>query len=181
VADINGNNITSNFGSKFDDQPITDLAPVSMHFDGSLSAISSGVACKTESAESVMNLINDSKSVAVINVKPEILPQTKELTVAANNGQGLVNFATAATTWNSINSSGVCGPGVGGDGRESMNGIILETDANIGAAIPRPLFIIPADMCQAVVDQQTDYSTPEVAELIGDDWLQYNLNSIVSM
>jgi HMG (high mobility group) box len=59
---------------------------------------------------------------------------------------------------------------------------VLQTDANIGTSIPRPVFCITPSAAPIVIDQTQDYSTPEVAEMLGNDWLHMNLDtSILSM
>lgn len=58
----------------------------------------------------------------------------------------------------------------------SLDSAIVNIDPTLATLVPRPVLIIP----QAVVvpDAQTnDYSTPEVNEMIGADWLQMNLNN----
>ena len=58
---------------------------------------------------------------------------------------------------------------------EGLNGAIVNVDPTLATMVPRPVLVIP----EAVMtpDTQThDYSTPEVIELLGADWLQMNLN-----
>jgi len=56
---------------------------------------------------------------------------------------------------------------------------IIETDPNIGTAIPRPVFFISPNAAPIVIDQTQDYSTPEVTELLGNDWLHLNLDTSI--
>jgi len=55
---------------------------------------------------------------------------------------------------------------------------IVNIDPSLAALVPRPVLIVPEAVL--VADAQTnDYSTPEVMEMLGADWLQMNLNSAV--
>jgi len=59
---------------------------------------------------------------------------------------------------------------------EGLNDAIVNVDTTLATMVPRPVLVVP----EAVMtpDSQTnDYSTPEVIELLGADWLQMNLNS----
>jgi len=61
---------------------------------------------------------------------------------------------------------------------ESLDDAIVNVDPPLGIVVPRPVLIVPQAM--AVPDAQTnDYSTPEVIELLGADWLQLHLSSTV--
>jgi len=61
---------------------------------------------------------------------------------------------------------------------ESLNGAIVNIDPTLATMVPRPILIIPEAL--AVPDAQAnDYSTPEVIEMLGADWLQMNLSSTV--
>lgn len=60
----------------------------------------------------------------------------------------------------------------------SFDGAIVNVDPSLATMVPRPVLIIPEAI--AVPDSQTnDYSTPEVIEMLGADWLHINLNSAV--
>ena len=59
---------------------------------------------------------------------------------------------------------------------EGLDGAIVNVDPTLATLVPRPVLIMPDAV--AVPDTQTnDYSTPEVIEMLGADWLQLNLNS----
>jgi len=61
---------------------------------------------------------------------------------------------------------------------KSLDDAIVNVDPSLGTVVPRPVLIVPQAI--AVPDAQTnDYSTPEVTEMLGTDWLQLNLNSTV--
>jgi len=63
---------------------------------------------------------------------------------------------------------------------ESLDSAIVNIDPPLATMVPRPVLIIPETLVVPVVvpDTQTyDYSTPEVTEMLGADWLQMNLNS----
>jgi len=61
---------------------------------------------------------------------------------------------------------------------ESLDGAIVNIDPTLATMVPRPILIIPEAL--GVPDTQTnDYSTPEVMEMLGADWLQMNLNTTV--
>ena len=64
------------------------------------------------------------------------------------------------------------------DSTESLDGAIVNIDPTLATMVPRPVLIVPEAI--AVPDTQTnDYSTPEVIEMLGADWLQINFNSTV--
>jgi len=61
---------------------------------------------------------------------------------------------------------------------ESLDGAIVNIDPSLGPVVPRPVLIVPEAV--AMLDAQTtDYSTPEVIEMLGADWLQLSLSSTV--
>jgi len=62
---------------------------------------------------------------------------------------------------------------------ESLDGAIVNVDPSLAMMVPRPILIVPEAV--EVPDTQTnDYSTPEVIEILGADWLQMNINSSVA-
>jgi len=61
---------------------------------------------------------------------------------------------------------------------EGLDDAIVNVDPSLGIVVPRPVLIVPEAV--VVPDTQTnDYSTPEVIEMLGADWLQLNLSSTV--
>jgi len=59
---------------------------------------------------------------------------------------------------------------------ETLSDAIVNVDPSLATVVPRPVLIVPEAV--AVPDTQTnDYSTPEVIEMLGADWLQLNLTS----
>jgi len=61
----------------------------------------------------------------------------------------------------------------------SLDGAIVNVDPTLATMVPRPVLVVPE--AAVVPDAQTnDYSTPEVMEMLGADWLQMNFNSSVS-
>jgi len=60
----------------------------------------------------------------------------------------------------------------------SLDGAIVNIDPTLATMVPRPVLVIPEAVL--VPDTQAyDYSTPEVIEMLGADWLQMNLNCTV--
>ena len=62
-----------------------------------------------------------------------------------------------------------------GGSNENINDAIVNVDPTLGTLVPRPVLIVP-EAAEAPELQMNDYSTPEVIEMLGADWLQTNLN-----
>jgi len=96
---------------------------------------------------------------------------SKKFSVIQVNYESPVPVPTCFTNWQVESAQAASS--------ESLNGAIVNIDPTLATMVPRPILIIPEAV--AVPDMQiNDYSTPEVTEMLGADWLQMNFSSTVS-